>query len=71
MGGFAPFYKGRDYSRLWKQWNREHIVMQFGIYLYQIDDLVVSVKPGLVNLFGADNALKSFREYYGGTIKKQ
>ena len=60
----APFYKGRDYARLWKQWNREHIVMQFGIILYQLDDFVVSVKPGLVNLFGADTALKSFREYY-------
>jgi len=60
----APFYKGRDYTRLWKQWNREHIVMQFGIYLYQIDDFVVSIKPGLVNLFGSDTALKTFREYY-------
>lgn len=68
----APFYSGKDYSRLWKQWNREHIVMQFGIILYHLDDFVVSIKPGLVNLFGADTALKNFREYYDNvSVKKE
>lgn len=60
----APFYKKNDYARIWKNWNREHVVMQFGLYVYQIDDLIVSLKPSLVNLFGSDNALKTFREYY-------
>lgn len=60
----APFYKGKDYSRIWKNWNREYVVMQFGAYVYQIDDFIVSLKPSLVNLFGADNASKVFRNYY-------
>lgn len=60
----APFYKSKDYARIWKNWNREYVVMQFGIYIYQIDDFVVSLKPSLVNLFGSDNASKVFRDYY-------
>mgnify|MGYP004661700619 CR=1 FL=1 len=64
LGLLAPFYKGKDYARIWKNWNREYVVMQFGTYVYQIDDFVVSLKPSLVNLFGSDNASKVFREYY-------
>ena len=60
----APFYRGKDYARIWKNWNREYVVMQFGIYVYQIDDFVVSLKPSLVNLFGSDSASKVFRDYY-------
>ncbi len=60
----APFYRGKDYARIWKNWNREYVVMQFGVYIYQIDDFIVSLKPSLVNLFGSDNASKVFREYY-------
>lgn len=60
----APFYKAKDYARIWKNWNREYVVMQFGVYVYQIDDFVVSLKPSLVNLFGSDNASKIFRDYY-------
>lgn len=67
----APFYKGKDYARIWKNWNREYVVMQFGIYIYQIDDFVVSLKPSLVNLFGSDNASKTFREYYSKPNIKQ
>lgn len=67
----APFYKGKDYARIWKNWNREYVVMQFGIYIYQIDDFVVSLKPSLVNLFGSDNASKVFREYYSKPNIKQ
>lgn len=67
----APFYKGKDYARIWKNWNREYVVMQFGTYIYQIDDFVVSLKPSLVNLFGSDNASKVFREYYSKPNIKQ
>ena len=67
----APFYKGKDYARIWKNWNREYVVMQFGTYIYQIDDFVVSLKPSLVNLFGSDNASKTFREYYSKPNIKQ
>ena len=67
----APFYKGKDYARIWKNWNRGYVVMQFGTYIYQIDDFVVSLKPSLVNLFGSDNASKVFREYYSKPNIKQ
>ena len=66
----ALFYKGKDYSRIWKNWNREYVVMQFGIYVYQIDDFVVSLKPSLVNLFGSDSASKVFRDYYSEEKEK-
>ena len=67
----APFYKGKDYARIWKNWNRGYVVMQFGTYIYQIDDFVVSLKPSLVNLFGSDNASKVFREHYSKPNIKQ
>lgn len=67
----APFYKGKDYARIWKNWNREYVVMQFGTYIYQIDDFIVSLKPSLVNLFGSDNASKTFREHYSKPNIKQ
>ena len=67
----APFYKGKDYARIWKNWNREYVVMQFGIYIYQIDDFIVSLKPSLVNLFGSDNGAKMFREYYSNPKIKE
>lgn len=67
----APFYKGKDYARIRKNWNREYVVMQFGTYIYQIDDFIVSLKPSLVNLFGSDNASKTFREYYSKPNIKQ
>ena len=71
LGLLAPFYKGKDYARIWKNWNREYVVMQFGIYIYQIDDFIVSLKPSLVNLFGSDNGAKMFREYYSNPKTKE
>ena len=53
-----------DVSRLTKQWNREYIVSKFGIYIYHINDLVLSLEPKLSSLFGYDNALKTFNEYF-------
>ena len=53
-----------DISRLSKQWNREYIVMRFGIYTYQINDLFATVKSQLNPLFGYDKNAKKFREYY-------
>lgn len=53
-----------EIGRFAKQWNREYIVMQFGIYAYHLNDLVKSVEPKVTSLFGYDNALKRFNEYY-------
>ncbi|MEG0025813.1 MAG: LTA synthase family protein [Bacilli bacterium] len=53
-----------DLGRLAKQWNREFIVMKFGIYTYQINDIIASLKPQISPLFGYDKAAKEFRNYY-------
>lgn len=53
-----------EIGRFAKQWNREYIVMKFGIYIYQFNDVVQSIQPKVSSLFGIDNALKSFREYF-------
>lgn len=61
---FISSLTATDIGRLTKQWNREYVVMKFGIYVYHVNDLVKSVEPKLAALFGYDNALKNFNEYY-------
>ncbi len=51
-------------SRFGNQWNREYIVMSFGIYMYHINDLIKSIEPQITTLFGYDNAMKIFNDYY-------
>ena len=43
-GAFISTLTGTDLSRLYKQWNREYVVMKFGIYVYQSNDLIASLK---------------------------
>lgn len=53
-----------DLGRFSKQWNREYIVMNFGAYLYQLNDIVKSIEPKFIGLFDYDKSLKKFQEYY-------
>jgi len=53
-----------SWSRLYKLWNRESVVMNYGIYVYQIDDIIQSLKPGINSLFGYDKSLKKVSDYY-------
>ena len=53
-----------DVSRFVKQWNKEYIVMRFGIYIYQANDLIISVQPKINSMFGYDKAHKGFIEYF-------
>ena len=53
-----------DMSRLVKQWNREYIVMKYGIYIYQANDVVASIQPKINSLFGYDQAKKNFTDYF-------
>lgn len=53
-----------DISRFAKQWNREYIVMRFGIYIYQANDVFSSLQPKINSLFGYDKAMKNFKDYY-------
>ena len=54
-----------SFSRLIKLWNRVSVVNNFGVYVYQVDDIVQSLKPTFNNIFGYDGALKEVKEYYG------
>lgn len=56
-----PYY---SFSRFIKLWNRVSVVNTSGVYIYQIDDLVQSLKPTFNNIFGYDEALKNTKEYY-------
>ena len=60
-----------EISRFVKQWNREYIVMRFGIYLYQGNDIVASIGPQISAMFGYDDAKKEFNEYYEGRPDEQ
>ena len=51
-------------NRLNQQWNRNSIVRDFGIYTYQANDIVSSVKTKVRGMVGYDVAYKKFREYY-------
>lgn len=53
-----------DYGRLYTQWNREYSVSKFGVYLYQITDIIKSVEPTMASLFGSDKANKKITDYY-------
>ena len=53
-----------DYGRFYNQWNREYSVTKFGVYLYQLNDIIVSVEPKVAPLFGSDKAKKEITDYY-------
>lgn len=70
IGIFISTLTSVDISRLAKQWNREYIVMKFGVYTYQFNDLFATVKSTLNPLFGFDENNKMFREYYEANAKE-
>ncbi len=53
-----------DVSRFAKQWNKEYIVMRFGIYIYQANDLITTIQPKINSMFGYDKAKKEFTDYF-------
>ncbi len=62
---------GTDYGRLAKQWNRVYIVERFGIVTYQFNDLIQALTPRLSSLFGYDEALESFNNYFDAKEEHQ
>ena len=58
------------WARLYKLWNRESVVINYGIYVYQIDDFIQSLSPKINTLFGYDNALKNVSDYYKNNQKE-
>ena len=55
-----------DISRFAKQWNKEYIVMRFGIYVYQANDVITSIQPKISAIFGYDKANANFQTYFAG-----
>ena len=64
LGIGSIFLPSNAWSRLYKLWNRESVVLNFGPYLYQIDDIIQSLTPKINTAFGHDNALRKVKEYY-------
>ncbi|MDO4963623.1 MAG: LTA synthase family protein [bacterium] len=64
LGFFISMLTSTDISRLNKQWNRSSIVMEFGIYIYQVNDVISSVRTTVNEMFGYDESYKTFRQYY-------
>ena len=64
LGFFISTLTAKDLGRLDKQWHRPYIVMEFGIYTYQFNDLYSCIKTKVNTMFGYDDAAKTFREYY-------
>lgn len=64
LGFFISMLTTIDISRLKKQWNRESVVMEFGIYTYQINDIYSAIKTKLNSMFGYDEAVKEFKDFY-------
>ena len=53
-----------DYSRLAKQWNRVYNVERFGIVLYQCNDLIQTLTPKLSSLFGYEESVQKFTQFF-------
>lgn len=57
-------YSKLDWGRYAKLWNREFVVMKYGLYSYHFNDFLNSIEPKLNNIFGHDQALKQVSDYY-------
>jgi len=64
LGLFISMVTTLDISRLHRQWNREFIVQEFGIYTYQLNDIMVTIRARLNSMFGYDEANRLFREHF-------
>jgi len=62
IGSAMPPYS--SWGSLFKLWNRVHTLDGWGPYVYQLNDIIQSLKPTFNNLFGYDNALKRTRDYF-------
>lgn len=60
-----------DYKRLHTQWNREYLVSRFGLYIYQLNDIIKTVEPSISPLLGSDQAYLNMQNYFEGKNKKQ
>ena len=71
IGTALTFVEKAEWNRFRNLWNRETVVSVFGIYTYQFNDFVQSLKPQLNNLFGHDKAYKNVKEYFENNPYKE
>ena len=71
LGLLLTTLKGVDYGRFYTQWNREYLVSKFGVYLYQVNDIVKSLEPKMATLFGSDKVYKEVNDFYSDRSDKQ
>ena len=64
IGIFFSTLTALEIGRFSNQWNREFLVMKFGIYTYQLNDIVRSLEPKITAAFGYDEAAREIRQYY-------
>lgn len=64
LGFFISTLTSTDIGRLNKQWNRDLIMIKFGTYTYQLNDLFLTLKSKIYPLIGYDDAAQAFREYF-------
>ncbi|HHT38429.1 MAG TPA: LTA synthase family protein [Mollicutes bacterium] len=64
IGIFFSTLTALEIGRFSNQWNREFLVMKFGIYTYQLNDIVRSLEPKITAAFGYDEAVREIRQYY-------
>lgn len=67
---FVSTLTSTDFSRLSKQWDRRYTVMEFGIYTYQINDLIASTKIKLASSLNSDKAYQEFIDYINNKEEK-
>lgn len=61
---FLSTLTATDFSRLNKQWDRRYTVMEFGIYTYQVNDILSSIRIKLTSAFDSSSAYDEFLEFY-------
>ncbi len=71
LGLLLTTLKGVDYGRFYTQWNREYLVNKFGVYLYQVNDVLKSIEPKMATLFGSDRVYKEVNDFYSDRSDKQ
>lgn len=57
-----------DWGKLTKQWYREFIVMKFGVYFYQVNDIVINIVPSFNSYVGSDQASIKFNYYFDNKV---
>lgn len=71
LGLVSTMFTGTDYSRLRKQWNREYTMATFGLYTYQISDVVSCTSAKINMLMGQTESENTFVNFYNDKKEKE